>query len=47
MTEALAISLFILAANLSLALPTAQLAAWKASPFQSAYIRQAQFILSR
>lgn len=45
--EAVAISLFILANNITLATPAQQIAAWNAQPaqMQAAYRREAQYVL--
>ena len=47
MIEALAMALYVYAANIALATPAQQLAAWNAQPaqMQSAYRREAQFIV--
>ena len=49
MLEALAISLYVYAANISLATPMQQTAAWNAQPaqMQGAFRREARFILNR
>jgi hypothetical protein len=49
MIEMLAMSLFILASNITLATPAQQVAAWNAQPaqMQAAYRREAQFVLGR
>jgi hypothetical protein len=48
MLEILAMKLFFLASNITLAPPTKQIAAWNAQPaqMQAAYRREAQFVLA-
>jgi hypothetical protein len=49
MLETLAMSLFFLASNITLASPAERIAAWNAQPsqMQAAYRREAQFVLDR